>query len=202
MVAVAPDVGVVPDEYPADKTMLTSGCTPTALAFATRASVVEPLFTLMFSIWAPLEVGWKVGEITQVTPGESDVEQVFVTLNAVLPAGLTAVMVVTGEVRGIAWLPMFVTVNTHGLLFPMLCPSLIVVPAQRGCAGDPRLWGTCPKLMIGLWRLSNRICLLPESATYRFPFASSARPAGEFKPGKLSAKGAAAAPLPAGNSTT
>ena len=92
------------------------------------------------------------------------------------------------------WLPVFVTVNTpvQGEL-PPRTGHPVGVPATPEA---PSFSGTSPNGAVGLIRFMIRICLFPESATYRFPFASRARPAGELSPVKLSVKG-----LPLGGPT-
>jgi hypothetical protein len=127
--------------------------------------------------------------IVQLVPAAIGLVHVLVTVNWVFET-----VPRKGEVRVTGLLPVLVTVNTQFPLFPMLSPLLIVVFAHKGCDADVWPSGTVPNGTVGFCRFMNRTLEFPESATYRFPFASTARPAGPLSPLKLIAKGRLGAP--------
>jgi hypothetical protein len=143
------------------------------------------VFTETVAAFETVVAGVNFGEMVQVVPTGIGLVHVVVPLNAAL-AGVGAPRKV--EARTTGWLPMFETVNTpvQGELLPRTGQPA-GVPATPEVPMDS---GTVPNGTIGFCRFINKICLFPESATYRFPFASRARPAGAFSPVKLSGKGA------------
>jgi hypothetical protein len=139
MVAVAPLVGVVvlePPVYEADRTMVASGCSPLAVnIICGELPLPAAAFTVTDTGVDVSALGVKVAVRAQVRPGGRGlVQEPAEKVNAEFPPPL----VKKGEARVAGWLPMLVTVRTHGEEFPTLKLSLRMVPEHTGWAPAAR----------------------------------------------------------------